>query len=95
MDLKISIDATPAYHPQVATRTYDGEAVIVLADQGEAMVLNESGTLLWNRIDGRRRIRELSEELAVHFGLTPAEAETDTVDFINCLLGAQAIQLAE
>ena len=54
-------DATivPMKNPSSASRVYDGEAVIAIADKGEVHVVNEVATRVWNLIDGNRSLGQI------------------------------------
>ncbi len=83
----IDLDAVLARSPQAAFRVYDGQATVVLPDQAEVNVLNEIGSLVWERIDGRRTLREIRDlvvrELASQeIEVTPEQAERDILEFV-------------
>lgn len=87
----ISISATPDLHPQVATRSVEGQALVVLADAGEVAILNETGTFLWEQVDGAHLLSEIAARLALAYGISPTEAERDTLEFFETLLDLEAI----
>ena len=87
----ISTTEVPALHPQVATRSIEGQALVVLADAGEVAILNESGTLLWEMVDGQHTVAELAATLASEYGLGKVDAEQDTIEFLETLLELHAI----
>lgn len=91
------VDATlyPVLHAQVAARAVAGQMLIVLADRGEVMVLNDSGTRVWEWIDGRRSAGEIAGVLADTFGLGEEQAQAETGEFLRALLGVEAIELVE
>jgi hypothetical protein len=88
-------NSVPVLHPQVAARAVDGQMLIVLADRGEVMVLNDTGTQLWTWLDGTRCIRELGNVLAATYGLEARRAQADTRDFLQSLWEIQAIELVD
>src|SRR5262249_11838061 len=69
MDLR----AVPRRSPNSAYRIYDGQATIVLPDRAEVNVLNEIGSLVWDRMDGRRTVAQLIEAVVAEFDVTPDE----------------------
>lgn|GEM_PF-778953 len=91
----VNANQCPMLHPQVAARAVAGQMLIVLADWGEVMVLNDSGTRLWAWIDGRRSAGEIASVLAETFGLEAKQAQAETGDFLQALLDVQAIELGE
>lgn len=89
----ISISATPDLHPQVATRSIEGQAIVVLADSGEVAILNETGTFLWEQVNGIHLLSELAARLALAYELDLADAERDTLEFFETLLVMDAVVL--
>jgi hypothetical protein len=89
----ISISATPDLHPQVATRSVEGQALVVLADTGEVAILNETGTFLWEQVDGNCVLSDLASTLALTYGISLVDAESDTLEFFEALLAMDAIVL--
>lgn len=85
----------PTPHPQVAARTVDGSAVIVLADSGEVTVLNEVGTIVWELIDGRRSVQDLAAAVAAQYQISLDQAEQDVTAFLTTLIEASALTLAD
>jgi hypothetical protein len=91
----MAIDAStyPAPHPQVAARTVDDQAVIVLADTGEVTVLNGVGTRIWELADGAHSVAAISEVIASEYGIGASRARQDLEEFLIELVAAQAIVL--
>jgi Coenzyme PQQ synthesis protein D (PqqD) len=91
----MDLDKFPIPHPQVAARTVDGSAVIVLADSGEVTVLNPVGTSIWEKIDGAHSIRDIVGALQAEYEVDAAQAEQDVAEFLQTLLEADAVTLAD
>ena len=85
----------PVLDGQVAYRVVDGSAVIVLAYSGEVQVLNPVGTRIWELIDGTRNVREIVEHITAEYSVSVEQAGQDVESFIQELLQARAIQLAD
>ena len=83
----------PTLHPQVAARTVDGTAVVVLADSGEVKILNPVGTRVWELIDGARTVAEIIDVIVDEFEVSAQQAQEDVVEFLQQLLNVQAIRL--
>lgn len=79
------------WHAQAAARTVDDQALIVLTQRGEVLVLNASGTWLWNQLGEACSVRDLAARLAAHFHLAEARALTDVQQFVGDLLQINAI----
>ena len=81
----------PALHPQVAMQIVDGSAVIVLADSGEVMVLNETGTRILEMIDGKHCVAEVASVIESEFNVSAQEAREDLEAFLQTLAQANAL----
>jgi hypothetical protein len=83
--------ATPRTRPGLAERIIDGEALIVNAEGGEILVLNEVGAFLWTRLDGRHPVSELVDDLLGEFDVDPATARNDVEAFLTSLQQRNAL----
>jgi hypothetical protein len=79
----ISLESYPHPTAKARGRLLDREAVIVLPDRGEVKVLNEVGARIWALADGSRSVREIAADIARGYDVSPAQAETDTVMFLQ------------
>ncbi len=87
----IDNDSRVTWHAQVAARLVDDQALIVLTQRGEVLVLNASGTWLWNLLEQARTVHELTTRLATRFRLTEPQASGDVQRFVANLLEVGAI----
>jgi hypothetical protein len=78
MDLSIVLTKSP----DAAYRTYDGQATIVLPSRAQVSVLNEVGSAVWERIDGRRSLQEILDGIMEEFEITRDRALTDLEAFV-------------
>ncbi len=85
----------PVLHPQVATRTVDGEALIVLADSGQINVLNPVGTRMWELMDGMHSVQQIADAICNEFDVTQVQAKQDLEEFVQQLVEVQAIVLQD
>jgi hypothetical protein len=85
----------PTPHPQVATRTVDESAVIVMADSGEVTVLNAVGTRVWELADGSRSIADIIAAIEAEYQVTSEQAQQDVTTFLQSLIEASALTLAD
>ena len=51
--------------PNATYQTVAGEAILIDLNSGSYYSLNETGTWLWEHLDGKRTVGELATELAV------------------------------
>jgi coenzyme PQQ synthesis protein D (PqqD) len=74
-----------ARNPQVAWRVYDGEAVILLAENSSLNTLNAVGTLIWEAADGTTPLSAVVGRICNEFDVERAQAERDAAGFIEKL----------
>jgi hypothetical protein len=73
----------------VVAREIEGEIVIVpiAAGIGEAedelYTLNETGQAIWQKLDGRRTLKEVAASLTSEFTSPLSELETDVLGFVS------------
>lgn len=72
-------------NPDASSRIYDGRALVVLSGDAELKVLNDIGSLVWERLDGRTTLGDLVDAVVEEYDVTPAEAERDILEFIASL----------
>lgn len=76
-------------NPNAAYRVYDGQATVVMPDRAEVKVVNEVGSLIWEKIDGHRTVGQVVESalesILKDFEVAPDEARRDALDFIGAL----------
>lgn len=81
MDLSIVLSRSP----DAASRTYDGQATIVLPSRAEVKVLNEVGSRVWESIDGRRTLGEILDTVLAEFDVPREKATADVIEFVGAL----------
>jgi hypothetical protein len=88
MDIEISLDAVYAISEDVVAREIEGELIIVPLVTGigdmedELFTLNETGREIWDRINGRRRLQEVVQELSAEYQAEPGEIEVDVLGLV-------------
>jgi hypothetical protein len=78
-------DAPLSRHPDAASRTYDGEAFIVVPGLGEYNILNPLGTRVWELIDGTRTVADIVKMVCEEYDVPPETAEADVNMFVEDL----------
>lgn len=71
----------------------DGSAVIVLADSGQVMVFNETGTRILEAIDGTRSVEEVASIIESEYEVSGEEARQDLEAFLGTLAEADALTM--
>ena len=89
--MTIMLDTSPAIHPQVAAAAMEECELILLADTGEALVLNESAALVWQGIEAGEDVTALTGRLTTHYAVAPQTACEDVTAFLRTLAEAGAI----
>jgi hypothetical protein len=72
---------------QTAWRVYDGEAVIILAEDSTLNTLNAVGTLIWESADGQTPVNAIVARICEEFDVAQAQAERDATAFVDKLCG--------
>lgn len=78
-----------------ASRVIDGEAIIINLDSGIYYSLNEVGTAIWELADGNRTIREIAKAICDEYAVDHEEAEKDTLEVVNDLVGQGLVIVGE
>lgn len=78
-------------------RNVAGECLLIpihrqLADVNSLYVLNETGAAVWRRLDGKRSLREIADDLSREFDVTVEQVDKDLLVLIEDLLSIQAIR---
>ena len=84
----ISISAIPSHSPRVVFRRIDDECLLIpitdnIADMDSLYRLNETGAFIWELIDGKRDIKDITARMAEEFEVDLAEAEKDIMMFLE------------
>ncbi len=78
----VSLDSYPVPNAGVVGRIVDGEAVLVLSEQGQVKVLNEVGARIWTLADGTRTLRDIVAAICAEYDVDLDQAEADVCDFV-------------
>ena len=65
----------------VAGRVIDGEALLVLPERGEAIVLNEVGSRIWELISQSEQVSKIVDIIIQEFDVTRETAKQDVSEF--------------
>ncbi len=82
----------PMARKGLAERIIDGQALIVNAEGGEILVLNEVGAFVWTLLDGTRSVASLVESVLAEFDVDPATARVDVEAFLSGLEARKALE---
>lgn len=85
----------PKPHPQTAGRVIDGEAVLILSDDSETMVLNGVGSRIFELAKGELTIETIATMIADEYDVDPTTAQDDVINFIQSLVSQNVLILEE
>ncbi|MBN1998785.1 PqqD family protein [candidate division KSB1 bacterium] len=97
MSPKINLDHIYCQSPDVVSREIEGTIVIIPITAGigdlenELFSLNDTGKVLWHKLDGTRTLKEIVIELEDQFQSLPEIIEKDVVGLLTELLKRQLI----
>ena len=92
METKINIKNVYKPSEDVVARDIQGELIIVPITSGvgdledEIFTLNETGRLIWDRLDGKRSLKDIAGELSAEFESSAGEIEKDVLGLAQELL---------
>jgi len=78
----ISVDARVSQHPDIASRTIDGQEVVVVPATRKLQILNEVATRIWELCDGRS-VGEITDAIVQEFDVEPSEARRDALELVE------------
>jgi hypothetical protein len=76
----------------IECKEVDKETIIVNYKKNEFYILNETGTFIWKKINGKNTEKKIAEALAKNYGITRKEALSDTKKLIKKLNAMELIQ---
>ena len=91
-ELKISLDGLYRPSEDIVARTIEGELIIVPLVSGigdledELYTLNKTGKAIWDRLDGKKTLRDVLEELMSEFEASEGEIEQDLIGMVTELV---------
>ena len=84
MDLK----SVPAHSSSIVTRKTGNESILVpvtdnIADMDSVYTLNETGAFIWEQIDGKRNLGDITKLLTDEYDIDDVSAKNDIAEFIE------------
>jgi len=92
MEAKVSLDGLYKVSEDVVARTIEDELIIVplvarIGDlEDELFTLNETGKAIWDRLDGKKTLRDILRELSAEFEAPAGEIEQDLIGLVEELV---------
>jgi len=92
----MNLTAVYMKNPEYIQRDVAGECILVpirrnLTESNSIYVLNETGAVLWQRIDGTRSLRTITDEFAQEYNVTTEQLYHDFQTLLVDLLSIHAI----
>ncbi len=83
----------------IVSREIAGEAILVpirgkLVDMQKIFSLEDVAEYIWQNLDGKNRLSDISSRVLQAFDVEKERAETDLLEFIDELLNAELIEKA-
>ena len=69
-------------HPNVASRTIDGQEVVIVPSSRKLQILNEVATSIWSLCDGRS-VKEIVDAITSEYKVSRARASRDVREFVT------------
>ncbi len=92
METMLTLEVVCAPSEGVVAREIEGEIIIVPLVSGignaddELFTLNETGKAIWQLLDGKRTLQDVSRELSAEFESPAGEIERDVLGLVEELL---------
>jgi hypothetical protein len=89
MDVEAKLDSVYAPSENIVARKIEGELIIVPLVAGigdledELFSLNETGKAIWDRLDGKKRLKDILSELSAEFDAPTGEIEKDLIGLVD------------
>jgi len=89
MKAKVSLDGRYMPSEDVVARNIEGELIIVplvggIGDlEDELYTLNETGKAIWDRLDGKKKLKDVLAELSAEFEAPVGEIEKDLTGLVE------------
>jgi hypothetical protein len=91
-EAKVSLDGHYMPSEDIVARNIEGELIIVPLVSGigdledELYTLNETGKAIWDRLNGKKKLKEVLAELSSEFEATAGEIEKDLIGMVEELV---------
>jgi len=92
METKMDLNASYAPSKDIVARDIEDELIIVPLISGigdledELFTLNETGRVIWDKLDGQKSLKDIVKELSAEFESPEGEIEKDVVGLVEELL---------
>jgi Coenzyme PQQ synthesis protein D (PqqD) len=91
-EARVSLDGVYVPSEDIVARNIEGELIIVPLVSGigdledELYSMNETGKAIWDRLNGKKKLKEVLAELSAEFDAPPGEIEKDLLGLVDELV---------
>jgi len=91
-EARVSLDGVYVPSEDIVARNIEGELIIVPLVSGigdledELYSMNETGKAIWDRLNGKKMLKEVLAELSAEFDAPPGEIEKDLLGLVDELV---------
>ena len=94
--MDLTLDSVPVKSENVVFRKIEKEYILVpivasAADVESIFNLNETGAAVWERIDGRKSIKDIVDEIQAEYDVEGKRLERDVISFVDEMTEAKLI----
>ncbi len=89
----ISLEQKFKHTRNVAWRIIEGEAFLINLNDSMCHQINNVGSLIWQSIDGKRKLKEIVSIIVSEFEVDEEKAKADLIDFIKILQQKNLIEI--
>jgi len=89
----VTMKSMPKKHDQIRYSLVSEGALVIHHSRGELKTLNPVGGFILDLADGTRTVQEIAERVMAAFRVEKAEAEADTLAFLEDLLKHDIIEV--
>lgn len=79
----------------VAYRVIDGQAILVDTGTNKMMMLNETGSHVWQGIHDGKTIGEMTDSIVQNYAIDDEAAKADVTGFVQLMLNKNLVELSE
>ena len=83
--MKNSLTGHPIRSPKTAFRIIDGEAVVVVPEEGMVNIFNKVASRIWEILDGTLSLNDIAAVISSEFDATYETAYKDIEEFVEDL----------
>lgn len=69
------------------------ETVLIFPERGQIKVINETGRMIWDLIDGKSSIGVIVDQIEKNYSIPRSQAEIDVLSFINLFIERKIIKI--